>query len=94
MEICKLLNELDRIIDVGIVNAHHDTEILKEVREKMKDMFSDMSDIRSCKVCAYVDRAQCDPDAPALSGPHEMWRGCMHGPQDKVNWRWRLEEAE
>lgn len=33
----ELLNELDRIIDVGIVNAHHDTDVLKEVREQLNN---------------------------------------------------------
>lgn len=31
----ELLKELDRIIDVGIVNAHHDKDVLKEVREQL-----------------------------------------------------------
>ena len=33
----ELLKELDRIIDVGIVNAHHDTDVLKEVREQLQE---------------------------------------------------------
>ena len=33
----ELLRELDRIIDVGIVNAHHDTEVLKEIREQLTE---------------------------------------------------------
>ena len=32
----ELLNELDRIIDVGIVNAHHDTDVLKEIKEELQ----------------------------------------------------------
>lgn len=33
----ELLKELDRIIDAGIVNGHHDTETLKEVREQLNN---------------------------------------------------------
>ena len=40
----ELLKELDRIIDVGIVNAHHDTEILKAVREQLQE--SDLDAIK------------------------------------------------
>lgn len=31
----ELIHELDRIIDVGIVNAHHDKEVLQLVRERL-----------------------------------------------------------
>ena len=31
----EMLKELDRIIDVGIVNAHHDTDVLKAIREQL-----------------------------------------------------------
>ena len=31
----ELIRKLDTIIDVGIVNAHHDTEVLKEVRAQL-----------------------------------------------------------
>lgn len=33
----ELLKELDRIIDIGIVNAHHDKDVLKEVREQLQE---------------------------------------------------------
>ena len=33
----EMMKELDRIIDVGIVNAHHDTEVLKEVLEHLQE---------------------------------------------------------
>ena len=33
----ELLHELDRIIDVGIVNAHHDKEVLQAVREQLTE---------------------------------------------------------
>lgn len=33
----KLLAELDRIIEVGIVNAHHDRDVLKAIRKRLKD---------------------------------------------------------
>ena len=31
----EMIKKLDTIIDVGIVNAHHDTEVLKEVRTQL-----------------------------------------------------------
>jgi hypothetical protein len=31
----ELLKELDRIIDVGIVNAHHDKDVLRKVRDQL-----------------------------------------------------------
>ena len=33
----EMMKELDRIIDVGIVNAHHDTDVLKEIREQLSN---------------------------------------------------------
>lgn len=33
----EMLKELDRIIDVGIVNAHHDTDVLKAIREQLSN---------------------------------------------------------
>lgn len=33
----ELMKELDRIIDVGIVNAHHDREVLQEIREQLNN---------------------------------------------------------
>ena len=33
----ELIHELDRIIDVGIVNAHHDREVLQEIREQLNN---------------------------------------------------------
>lgn len=33
----ELLKELNRIIDVGIVNAHHDKDVLKAVREQLNN---------------------------------------------------------
>ena len=33
----KLLSEFDRIIEVGIVNAHHDRDVLKAIRKRLKD---------------------------------------------------------
>ena len=35
----KLLNELDRIIDVGIVNAHHDKEVLQVARKTLDELW-------------------------------------------------------
>ena len=33
----ELLRELDRIIDVGIVNAKHDTDVLKYIRKQLTE---------------------------------------------------------
>ena len=33
----EMMKELDRIIDVGIVNAHHDTDVLKAIREQLQE---------------------------------------------------------
>ena len=33
----EMLKELDRIIDVGIVNAHHDRDVLKAVLEQLQE---------------------------------------------------------
>lgn len=33
----EMMKELDRIIDVGIVNAHHDTDVLKAIREQLHE---------------------------------------------------------
>lgn len=40
----ELIRKLDTIIDVGIVNAHHDTDVLKEVREQLRE--SDLNAIK------------------------------------------------
>ncbi len=37
MDRSELVKKLDTIIDVGIVNAHQDTEVLKEVREQLQE---------------------------------------------------------
>lgn len=37
MDRAELLHELDRIIDVGIVNAKHDSDILRHVRKQLKE---------------------------------------------------------
>ena len=37
MDRAELLKKLDTIIDVGIVNAHQDTEVLKAVREQLQE---------------------------------------------------------
>lgn len=36
MDRTELIRELDRIIDVGIVNAHHDTDVLKAIKEELQ----------------------------------------------------------
>ncbi len=36
MKRAEMIHELDRIIEVGIVNAHHDREVLQEVRKTLK----------------------------------------------------------
>lgn len=33
----ELLRELDRIIDVGIVNAKHDSDILRHIRKQLQE---------------------------------------------------------
>ena len=33
----ELIHELDRIIDVGIVNAKHDSDVLKHIRKLLKE---------------------------------------------------------
>lgn len=33
----KLLSEFERIIEVGIVNAHHDRNVLQKVREMLEE---------------------------------------------------------
>lgn len=40
----ELIRKLDTIIDVGIVNAHQDTEVLREVREQLRE--SDLNAIK------------------------------------------------
>lgn len=37
MDRSELIRELNRIADVGIVNAHHDTEVLREALELLKE---------------------------------------------------------
>lgn len=32
----ELIHELDRIIDIGIVNAKHDTDVLRYIRKRLK----------------------------------------------------------
>lgn len=36
MDRAELLHELDRIIDVGIVNAKHDSDVLRHIRKELK----------------------------------------------------------
>lgn len=47
----ELQKELDRIIDVGIVNAHHDTEVLKGIRKLLQetDYQAVVRILKSCK---------------------------------------------
>lgn len=57
----EMMKELDRIIDVGIVNAHHDRDVLKKVRELVKDLIGTcgfdgkICRKRSCYGCGKVD---------------------------------------
>ena len=37
MDRAELIRELDRIIDVGIVNAKHDSDVLKHIRKLLKE---------------------------------------------------------
>ena len=37
MDRSELIRELDRIIDIGIVNAKHDSDVLKHVRKLLKE---------------------------------------------------------
>ena len=37
MDRSELIRELDRIIDIGIVNAKHDSDVLKHVRKVLKE---------------------------------------------------------
>ena len=37
MDKADLIRELDRIIDVGIVNAKHDSDVLKHIRKLLKE---------------------------------------------------------
>lgn len=46
----ELLHELDRIIDVGIVNAKHDTDVLKDIRNVLKELESE-EEYPVCMAC-------------------------------------------
>ena len=92
MNRAELTRELDRIIDVGIVNAHHDTEVLKTVRDLMNELWDDMSKTRSCRTCCFADIDHCSPDAKVNSEAFRRWRGCEGSM--KLNWKYRLEEDE
>ena len=92
MNRAELTRELDRIIDVGIVNAHHDTEVLKSVRDLMNALWDDMAEVRSCKTCSFADRESCSPDASVDSEAFQRWRDC--GGSMKLNWKWRLEDDD
>ena len=37
MDRSELIRELDRIIDIGIVNAKHDSDVLKHIRKLLKE---------------------------------------------------------
>ena len=84
----KLLKELDRIIDIGIVNAHHDKDVLKQVREKYEKLHDDLYRCGPCMACQYASRELCDPDADYLTNAFQKWRGCIQ----KSNFRWRYED--
>ena len=88
----KLLNELDRIIDVGIVNAHHDKEVLQVARKTLDELWNDIQQVKSCKVCAFTDIEKCSPDADVDSPAFIRWRDC--GGSMKQNWKWRLEDDD
>lgn len=88
----ELIHELDRIIDVGIVNAHHDKDVLKTVRETMIALWDDMSIVRSCRTCFFADLSQCSPDADVNSKAFKRWRDC--GGSLKQNWKWRLDDDD
>ena len=85
----ELLNELDRIIDVGIVNAHHDKDVLKKVRKTIEELWNDVLQAKSCKSCAFAPLALCSPDDDVDSPAFRTWRDC--GGSLKKNWKWRLE---
>jgi len=86
----ELTKEFDRIIEVGIVNAHHDTEVLKTVREVLNALWEDMSIVRSCRTCCFADLSQCSPDADVSSEAFRRWRDC--GGSLKQNWKWRFDD--
>jgi hypothetical protein len=88
----KLLNELDRIIDVGIVNAHHDKEVLQVARKTLDELWNDIQQVKSCKVCAFTDIEKCSPDADVDSPAFIKWRDC--GGSMKQNRKWRLEDDD
>lgn len=92
MNVKKLLNELDRIIDVGIVNAHHDKEVLQVARKTLEELWDDIQKVKSCKVCAFTDIEKCSPDADVDSLAFRRWRDC--GGSIKKNWKWRLEDDD
>lgn len=57
----RLLSEFDRIIEVGIVNAHHDRDVLQKVRELVNDLIGTcgfdgkICRKRSCLRCEKVE---------------------------------------
>lgn len=88
----ELMHELDRIIDVGIVNAHHDKKVLENVRDLVNALVDDVSKIRSCRTCRFADLDHCSPDANVDSDAFRRWRGCEGSM--KLNWKWRLEDDD
>ena len=88
----KLLNELDRIIGVGIVNAHHDKEVLQVARKTLDELWNDIQRVKSCKVCAFADIEKCSPGADVDSQAFRRWRDC--GGSMKENWKWRFEDDD
>jgi len=92
MDRTQLLHELDRIIDVGIVNAHHDKEVLQVARKTLEELWNDIQKVKSCKVCSFADIEKCSPDADIDSPAFKKWRGCEGSM--KLNWKWRLEDDD
>ncbi len=88
----EMMKELDRIIDVGIVNAHHDKEVLQVAMKTLEELWNDIQEVKSCKVCAFTDIEKCSPDANIDSEAFRRWRDC--GGSLKQNWKWRLEEDD
>lgn len=86
----EMMKELDRIIDVGIVNAHHDTEVLKIVREQLHELWEDIAKVKSCRTCSFTDIENCSPDADVGSEAFRRWRDC--GGSLKQKWKWRLDD--
>lgn len=85
----ELLEEIDQIIESGVADGYHDTEIMKEARNQLTNLWNDMNLIRSCKVCAYGPRTLCDPDADVDSEAFKRWRAC--GADTKACWKWRMD---